>query len=227
MAPQNEEDINVSRGKHAVAPQPLTKREQKRAQKAAQKAAKEAAKQAKKAAKAAEKAAKKGGGVVAPVASTATAWEPVKAEYANIPAHSDSPVAADTVAADLREAETFLRSLTDDTLTINACFAEGLWQVPGQCPDLHGIRVLRPGLRLLRRQGKTLLPDHALSHAVNAKKIVGLTDDQAAAYLHGEALDLPALENGWTQALYRHWPLGWGKQSQGTLKNHYPKGLRK
>ena len=100
MAPQNEEDINVSRGKHAVAPQPLTKREQKRAQKAAQKAAKEAAKQAKKAAKAAEKAAKKGGGVVAPVASTATAWEPVKAEYANIPAHSDNSVAADAVAAD-------------------------------------------------------------------------------------------------------------------------------
>ena len=130
-------------------------------------------------------------------------------------------------AADLREAETFLLSLTDDTLTINACFAEGLWQVPGQCPDLHGIRVLRPGLRLLRRQGKTLLPDHALSHAVNAKKTVGLTDDQAAAYLHGEVLTLPTLENGWTQALYRHWPLGWGKQSQGTFKNHYPKGLRK
>ena len=92
MAPQNEEDFNVSQGKHAAAPQPLTRREQKRAQKAAQKAAKEAAKQAKKAAKAAEKAAKKGGGVVAPVASTTaatTAWEPVKAEYAGIGAEPE------------------------------------------------------------------------------------------------------------------------------------------
>jgi len=70
MAPQNTGDTAAQHdGKHAAAPKPLTKREQRRAQKAAQRAAEDAAKQAKKAAKAADKASRKGGGVVAPAAS--------------------------------------------------------------------------------------------------------------------------------------------------------------
>lgn len=82
MTSENGEQNSVQQGRHASAPEPLTKREQKRARKAAQKAANEAAKQAKKAAKAAEKAAKKGGGVVAPVASATATTPAAKVEAA-------------------------------------------------------------------------------------------------------------------------------------------------
>ncbi|MBR1560975.1 MAG: RNA methyltransferase, partial [Clostridia bacterium] len=51
-------------------------------------------------------------------------------------------------------------------------------------------------------------------------------DARAAAYLAGEALSADA-ENGWARVEWRGMPLGWGKVSQGTLKNHLPKGLRR
>ena len=45
--------------------------------------------------------------------------------------------------------------------------------------------------------------------------------------MHGEALSLPDAEDGWCQVCVGPVSLGWGKMTQGTLKNHYPKGLRK
>ena len=33
-------------------------------------------------------------------------------------------------------------------------------------------------------------------------------------------------EKGWTLACFHGYPLGWAKETGGTLKNHYPKGLR-
>lgn len=73
MTSQNaDENIAQNQGKHAAAPQPLTKREQRRAQKAAKRAADEAAKQAKRAAKAAQKAAKQGGVVSAATIAAAS-----------------------------------------------------------------------------------------------------------------------------------------------------------
>ena len=48
---------------------------------------------------------------------------------------------------------------------------------------------------------------------------------EAAAWLRGEALahDGPG---GWAVVTCEGWPLGWGRAAGGTLKNHYPKGLR-
>ena len=31
---------------------------------------------------------------------------------------------------------------------------------------------------------------------------------------------------GWTVVAWNGWPLGWGRSAGGSLKNHYPKGLR-
>jgi len=41
--------------------------------------------------------------------------------------------------------------------------------------------------------------------------------EEAAGYLHGETLML---------VCYQGFPLGFAKATKGTLKNHYPKGLR-
>jgi Uncharacterized conserved protein len=51
-------------------------------------------------------------------------------------------------------------------------------------------------------------------------------DDPAVrAYLRGEVLPR-AGEAGWTVVTVDGYPLGWGKQVGGQLKNHYPKGWR-
>lgn len=53
-----------------------------------------------------------------------------------------------------------------------------------------------------------------------------LTDAQAMQYLAGEVLrDMEG--RGWVLACWQGLALGLGKISDGTMKNHYPKGLRK
>ena len=56
-------------------------------------------------------------------------------------------------------------------------------------------------------------------------RVVSLDDGAARAFLAGEALPMNA-PDGWTHVSWRGHPLGFGKMSQSTLKNHLPKGLR-
>ena len=126
-----------------------------------------------------------------------------------------------------KTAEAALASLLDGPFSVDADFGGGLWQLPSLTPDLRGLRLLRPGLRLLRAQQRLLLPDHALSHAARARRRVSLDTEQILRYMHGETVELPAGEDGWCQVCTEGVPLGWGKLTQGVLKNHYPKGLRK
>jgi 16S rRNA C967 or C1407 C5-methylase (RsmB/RsmF family)/NOL1/NOP2/fmu family ribosome biogenesis protein len=53
-----------------------------------------------------------------------------------------------------------------------------------------------------------------------------LDDRQAARFVGGEALPLPADHQGWARVCWQQRPLGWGKLVGGVLKNHYPKSLR-
>jgi len=104
-----------------------------------------------------------------------------------------------------------------------------LYGQPPACPPLDGLRVISPGLCLLRIGKNHVEPEHALAMALPpecALRRAELDGDAARAWLRGEALPLEG-EKGWTLVLYRGMPLGWGKQSQGTLKNHLPKGLRR
>lgn len=102
-----------------------------------------------------------------------------------------------------------------------------LLATPADAPDLTGIRVIIPGLWLLRAGRSHIEPEHALAMAlVGARRQASLDDRQAAAYLAGEALPISG-ERGWTWVAWRGMPLGWGKQIGDMLKNHLPKGLRK
>ena len=97
------------------------------------------------------------------------------------------------------------------------------------CPPLDGIRVVSSGLCLLRIGRNHVEPEHALAMALPAEcalRRAELDGDEARAWLRGEAIDREG-EKGWTLALYRGFPLGWGKLSDGVLKNHLPKGLRR
>jgi 16S rRNA C967 or C1407 C5-methylase (RsmB/RsmF family)/NOL1/NOP2/fmu family ribosome biogenesis protein len=90
-----------------------------------------------------------------------------------------------------------------------------------------GVRLVRPGLLLGRARPGRFEPAHALGMAgvVAARRVRAVDDREAAAWVRGETLgwDGPA---GWALVTWNGWSLGWGRAAAGTLKNHYPKGLR-
>ena len=100
--------------------------------------------------------------------------------------------------------------------------------VPMAAPELDGLRVVSPGLALLRAETGRVEPEHALAMALlpgMARREAALTEKEALAFIAGEALPREG-EAGWTLVTHAGLPLGWGKQAGGMLKNHVPKGLR-
>ena len=107
-----------------------------------------------------------------------------------------------------------------------------LWMLPEgiSAEQLDGLRALRTGLLLAHTEGKRSEPDHALAMALRpeeAARTANLTQEQALAYQAGEALELGDLPSGYTLICCEGVSLGWGKQANGIMKNHYPKGLRR
>ena len=110
-------------------------------------------------------------------------------------------------------------------------FVQGdrLYCRPADAPQTRGLKVVSPGLCLARLGRNHLEPEHALAMALPpecALRTASLDDAAARAWLRGEAI-ADAGEKGWALALWRGMPLGWGKRSDGLLKNHMPKGLRR
>lgn len=118
-----------------------------------------------------------------------------------------------------------LENLTDDGNVTRV--GEGLRLVPACAPDLKGIKVIRQGLHLCRIGKGYVEPDHALCMALpssGAALVRETSDEETARLLAGETL--PSDGRGWLAFTYQGMPLGWGKASGGTAKNHIPKGLR-
>ena len=110
-------------------------------------------------------------------------------------------------------------------------FGDQLYRVPGGTPDLDGLRVLRPGLHLGTLKKKRFEPSHALALFLKpdmVKQSVSYPADgrEIAEYLKGGTLPQPEGMSGWVLVCVERYSLGWAKAAAGTLKNHYPKGLR-
>lgn len=107
-------------------------------------------------------------------------------------------------------------------------FGQSLYWAPEDMPDIRGIRVLRPGLELGEVKKDRFEPAHALAlwlkNASNTKDILA-DDKETAAYMHGETIAWNG--KGWCLVRVDGFSLGWGKGDGNTLKNHYPKGLRR
>jgi 16S rRNA C967 or C1407 C5-methylase (RsmB/RsmF family)/NOL1/NOP2/fmu family ribosome biogenesis protein len=91
-----------------------------------------------------------------------------------------------------------------------------------------GVRLVRPGLLLGRARPGRFEPAHALAMLAGtpvARRVRRLEEDEAVAWVRGEALGHQG-PGGWTVVTWNGWPLGWGRAAGGSLKNHYPKGLR-
>ena len=95
-------------------------------------------------------------------------------------------------------------------------------------PSLDGIHVISPGLCVLKTGRSHVEPAHALAMAIPpecAHLRAELDFKEACAYLSGESVPFEG-KKGWTLILYKGLPLGWGKVSDGVIKNHLPSGLR-
>ncbi len=106
-------------------------------------------------------------------------------------------------------------------------FGERVFWAPPETPELAGLKVLRPGLELAELRRELAVPAHGLAlWAKTAASIHALTAEEpaCAAYLRGETI--PTDAESWTLVTVDDLSLGWCKGVRGTLKNHYPKGLR-
>ena len=130
----------------------------------------------------------------------------------------------------------FMRMLEKDVCVIpdfireQKSFFVGEWVhcTPVCSPDTDGIRVISPGLCLFKTGRSHIEPAHSLAMASPpeaAHRRAELDFKNACAYLSGETIPCEG-EKGWTLVLYKGMPLGWGKVSDGVLKNHLPSGLR-
>ena len=96
-----------------------------------------------------------------------------------------------------------------------------------ECPETGRLKVMRAGLHLGEARGKIFVPDHAWAIADKAPNIASVELDRLAAvrWLNGETAE--GENRGWVTVRYDGLPIGWGKGSDGIIKNHYPRGLRK
>lgn len=97
--------------------------------------------------------------------------------------------------------------------------------------NLKGLKVLRPGLHLGTFEKKRFEPSHSLALALSPGDVkrnimLSVESGEPEHYLRGESIVTDG-ERGWTLVCVNGYSIGWGKVSNGMLKNHYPKGLRK
>ena len=106
-------------------------------------------------------------------------------------------------------------------------FGSIMIQIP-EIPDLKGVRVLRAGLHLGCFKGKNVVPDHAAALSIFADRTAPQTeigDGEMSSYIAGSEIERDT--EGWTLIKYKGIYIGWGKGSDGRIRNHYPKALRK
>ena len=127
-----------------------------------------------------------------------------------------------------RDTLPLLRDFAPDLPVPDALLGRTLTCLP-LCPDLRGLKVYRRGLHLGERKGKVFVPDHALALCLRPpeRPRISLSPDEALRLQAGETLRTGRPGNGFALACLDGIPLGWVKAVDGTLKNHYPKGIRR
>ena len=107
-------------------------------------------------------------------------------------------------------------------------FGQSLLLVPDEMPELHGLKVLRAGLELGQVLKNRFEPAHAWALWLKTARSAAdfpAGSPEIAAYLRGQTLSGP--QTGWTLVTADGLSLGWAKGSGGSLKNHFPKALRR
>ncbi|HEX2986422.1 MAG TPA: RsmB/NOP family class I SAM-dependent RNA methyltransferase [Caproiciproducens sp.] len=103
--------------------------------------------------------------------------------------------------------------------------------LPDELPRLNGLGVLRAGVLLGEAKKNRAEPAHAAFMASSPKELnteISLNSDSEdiIKFLHGEEIPIDSALKGYAGVSVDGVITGFGKCSNGRLKNHYPKGLR-
>lgn len=108
-----------------------------------------------------------------------------------------------------------------------AVFGDQLYLLPAEIRSLDGLKAERAGLHLGCCKKRRFEPAHALAMALRPEDVTQTAEtEEPERFLRGETTGCGD-QKGWTLVTTDGCSAGWGKASQGVLKNHYPKGLRR
>ncbi|MGN0459946.1 MAG: RsmF rRNA methyltransferase first C-terminal domain-containing protein, partial [Ruminococcus sp.] len=125
-----------------------------------------------------------------------------------------------------------------DSIFVNRPFGENIYVagdkiylLPENMPDITGINALRSGILLGEIKKNRIEPCHSAFMAAKPKEIKNCVDldlhsEEIKKFLHGETIAVNNSIKGYTAVSVNGIVTGFGKASNGVLKNKYPKGLR-
>ena len=121
-------------------------------------------------------------------------------------------------------------TLTSQRIQPNFMLEDRFFMIPTRYAFHPALHTLRAGVFLGDVAKKYFYPSHHLAHVLTSQDVKRFIDfhhddPQLLAYMHGEEIQI-SIPDGWALVTVDGMSLGWGKVSQGRMKNHYPKGLR-
>lgn len=132
-----------------------------------------------------------------------------------------------------QDTDNFLSKLRLDINRNNLEFHdERLYLLPEGIASLKGLHILRSGLYLGDEKKNRFEPSQALANALKSEEFdstikLSIQDDRVLKYLKGETIEIEDdTKSGWQLVCVDDFPLGWGKATNGTLKNKYYAGWR-
>ncbi len=135
------------------------------------------------------------------------------------------------------EAEAFIKSLSYP-FDLSRMDAQGdrVFYIPEHMPEVKGLRILRCGLYMGEMKKKRFEPSQALAMFLKAGEFPNMVsfpaeDERVIRYLKGETIELTKQEEteckeGICLICVEGFSLGFGKLSNGTVKNRYLPGWR-
>lgn len=104
-----------------------------------------------------------------------------------------------------------------------------VYYLPEDLADFTGLRTLRSGLFLGIIKKNRFEPSQALAMALSKEgfdNAISIEEEQWVKYLKCETIPVEGGKDGMALICAKDYPLGWGKNSKGTLKNKYRAGWR-
>ena len=106
-----------------------------------------------------------------------------------------------------------------------------IYLFPNDMPSIAGLNVLRSGILLGEMKKNRIEPCHSAFMGGKQGEIKNCVDfdlhsEEIKKFLHGETVALDSNIKGYTAVSVNGITTGFGKASNGVLKNKYPKGLR-
>ena len=134
--------------------------------------------------------------------------------------------------SEFREAASLYREICGfETVHSFLQAGDSIYLPPDELPDSSGLYLLRAGVQFAEIKNHHLRPAHHFFMAQRPEHLLQnipmhSEDEAVYRYLRGEETNAPAEWKGYAGVSVDGVMLGFGKISNGKLKNHYPKGLR-